>query len=231
MAGLKHFSTSEKERRWELPPLLRTAKLTLHDRTGARPVHPEAGEYVSYPVLIAHTYDVVFPRETGRANELVRHGRGQGQWLTFDGTAMQTNRVKYFRWTPRTARITFMYAVFVPAIFGVVAYQTDVSLCCPSPRVGLDELGADENCDVPGQVGSAGEEEGRFDFRILKHRERKPRSKITNAQLVNKQRRVNGQWIKTTAAVRGSAAGRRNPNMFAITANFSSRDGLHQSLR
>lgn len=40
---------------------------------------------------------------------------------------MQTNRVKYFRWTPRTARITFMYVVFVPALFGIVAYQTDVS--------------------------------------------------------------------------------------------------------
>jgi hypothetical protein len=40
---------------------------------------------------------------------------------------MQTNRVKYFRWTPRTARITFMYAVFVPVLFGIVAYQTDVS--------------------------------------------------------------------------------------------------------
>lgn len=40
---------------------------------------------------------------------------------------MQTNRVKYFRWTPRTARITFMYVVFVPTLFGIVAYQTDVS--------------------------------------------------------------------------------------------------------
>ncbi|KAI1144594.1 NADH:ubiquinone oxidoreductase 6.6kD subunit [Hypoxylon sp. FL0543] len=38
---------------------------------------------------------------------------------------MTTNRHKYFRWTPRTARITFMYAVFVPAIFGIVAYKTD----------------------------------------------------------------------------------------------------------
>ncbi|KAH6661394.1 hypothetical protein BKA67DRAFT_654513 [Truncatella angustata] len=38
---------------------------------------------------------------------------------------MQTNRAKYFRWTPRTARITFMYVVFVPALFGILAYQTD----------------------------------------------------------------------------------------------------------
>ncbi|KAI6082885.1 NADH:ubiquinone oxidoreductase 6.6kD subunit [Hypoxylon rubiginosum] len=38
---------------------------------------------------------------------------------------MTTNRHKFFRWTPRTARITFMYAVFVPMIFGIVAYKTD----------------------------------------------------------------------------------------------------------
>ncbi|KAI2782938.1 NADH:ubiquinone oxidoreductase 6.6kD subunit [Daldinia loculata] len=38
---------------------------------------------------------------------------------------MTTNRHKYFRWTPRTARITFMYAVVVPAILGTIAYTTD----------------------------------------------------------------------------------------------------------
>ncbi|KAF3059532.1 putative nadh:ubiquinone oxidoreductase subunit protein [Daldinia childiae] len=38
---------------------------------------------------------------------------------------MTTNRHKFFRWTPRTARITFMYAIVVPAIFTVVAYTTD----------------------------------------------------------------------------------------------------------
>ncbi|ROT42768.1 hypothetical protein SODALDRAFT_326926 [Sodiomyces alkalinus F11] len=38
---------------------------------------------------------------------------------------MQTNRHVYFRWTPRTARITFMYAVVVPTIMGIIAYKTD----------------------------------------------------------------------------------------------------------
>ncbi|KAI8628598.1 NADH:ubiquinone oxidoreductase 6.6kD subunit [Xylariaceae sp. FL1651] len=38
---------------------------------------------------------------------------------------MTTNRHKYFRWTPRTAGITFVYAILVPSIFGVIAYQTD----------------------------------------------------------------------------------------------------------
>ncbi|KAI1809967.1 hypothetical protein GGS20DRAFT_569441 [Poronia punctata] len=40
---------------------------------------------------------------------------------------MTTNRHKYFRWTPRTAGLTFMYAIVVPSIVGVIAYQTDVS--------------------------------------------------------------------------------------------------------
>lgn len=38
---------------------------------------------------------------------------------------MTANRHNYFRWTPRTARITFMYAVVVPVIIGVIGYKTD----------------------------------------------------------------------------------------------------------
>ncbi|KAI1082181.1 NADH:ubiquinone oxidoreductase 6.6kD subunit [Whalleya microplaca] len=38
---------------------------------------------------------------------------------------MITNRHKYFRWTPRTARISFMYLVVVPAALGYIGYQTD----------------------------------------------------------------------------------------------------------
>lgn len=40
---------------------------------------------------------------------------------------MQRTRHQYFRWTPRTARITFMYVCVVPAIMGYIAYKTDVS--------------------------------------------------------------------------------------------------------
>jgi hypothetical protein len=40
---------------------------------------------------------------------------------------MQSNRYKYFRWTPRTARITFAWVVVVPAMVGYLAYKTDVS--------------------------------------------------------------------------------------------------------
>ncbi|RDW71238.1 NADH:ubiquinone oxidoreductase subunit 2 [Coleophoma cylindrospora] len=38
---------------------------------------------------------------------------------------MAVNRFKYFRWTKRTAGITFAYAVAVPAVVGVLAYMTD----------------------------------------------------------------------------------------------------------
>jgi len=38
---------------------------------------------------------------------------------------MWTNRHKYFRWTPRTARITFAYVVAFPAFIGYLAYTTD----------------------------------------------------------------------------------------------------------
>ncbi len=39
---------------------------------------------------------------------------------------MWTNRYKYFRWTGRTARITFAYTVIVPSIIGYIAYTSDV---------------------------------------------------------------------------------------------------------
>ncbi|KAF7557344.1 hypothetical protein G7046_g6054 [Stylonectria norvegica] len=39
--------------------------------------------------------------------------------------AMQQNRHKFFRWTPRTAKITFVYVFLVPSIMGYIAYRTD----------------------------------------------------------------------------------------------------------
>ncbi|KAK1779195.1 hypothetical protein QBC45DRAFT_411936 [Copromyces sp. CBS 386.78] len=38
---------------------------------------------------------------------------------------MTNNRYKYFRWTPRTARLSFVYMVVVPGIVGYIAYKTD----------------------------------------------------------------------------------------------------------
>ena len=40
---------------------------------------------------------------------------------------MNVNRHKYFRWTPRTAWLTFAYVVVVPAMFGYLGFVTDVS--------------------------------------------------------------------------------------------------------
>lgn len=40
---------------------------------------------------------------------------------------LYVNRHQYFRWTPRTAWLTFAYVVAVPSIFGYLAYTTDVS--------------------------------------------------------------------------------------------------------
>jgi len=38
---------------------------------------------------------------------------------------LNKNRWRYFRWTPRTAFISFMYAGFVPFVTGYVFYKTD----------------------------------------------------------------------------------------------------------
>lgn len=40
------------------------------------------------------------------------------------------NRYKYFRWTPRTAKLTFWYVFAVPTLLGILAFKTEVS-CSP----------------------------------------------------------------------------------------------------
>mgnify|MGYP004729972587 CR=1 FL=1 len=45
---------------------------------------------------------------------------------------MMKTRHHYFRWTPRTAKITFVYVAVIPAIMGYIAYKTDVSLATES---------------------------------------------------------------------------------------------------
>ncbi|KAK3182427.1 hypothetical protein K4F52_006253 [Lecanicillium sp. MT-2017a] len=39
--------------------------------------------------------------------------------------AMTKNRHQYFRWTPRNARLTFLYVAVIPAMMGYLAYKTD----------------------------------------------------------------------------------------------------------
>jgi len=38
---------------------------------------------------------------------------------------LSTNRYKYFRWTPRTAWVTFVYIALVPSIIGYIGYKYD----------------------------------------------------------------------------------------------------------
>lgn len=79
--------------------------------------------------------------------------------------AMSTNRYKYFRWTPRTARITFAYVVAFPAFLGYWAYKTDVSIYSLfySWFHTLVVL-----TGFVGQVGDEGEEEGWYHFWVLR---------------------------------------------------------------
>lgn len=41
--------------------------------------------------------------------------------------AMQKSRHLYFRWTPQTARFTFLMVVAIPTAVGYLAYQTQAS--------------------------------------------------------------------------------------------------------
>ncbi|KAF2232029.1 hypothetical protein EV356DRAFT_506224 [Viridothelium virens] len=40
-------------------------------------------------------------------------------------SSLWVNRHQYFRWTPRTAWLTFAYVIMVPGIFGYMGYVTD----------------------------------------------------------------------------------------------------------
>lgn len=40
---------------------------------------------------------------------------------------MAANRWQYFRWTGRTALISFVYMVAVPSLVGYIGWRTDVS--------------------------------------------------------------------------------------------------------
>ena len=75
-------------------------------------------------------------------------------------TDMMVNRHKYFRWTGRTARITFAYMVAFPAFIGYLAYTTDVR------SLGIKEGGSLLIRSL-GQVGYEGEEERRYYCGIL----------------------------------------------------------------
>lgn len=85
-------------------------------------------------------------------------------WIAMDGMKeltkhpdMIVNRHKYFRWTRRTAFLTTMYVVVVPATLGYFGYITEVSC---HKRGGCEERGdgANVGCRASGRcVGRGGE--------------------------------------------------------------------------
>lgn len=52
---------------------------------------------------------------------------------------MSFNRYKYFRWTPRTALISFNFLILVPTLLTVAAYKTEVGFLGP-PGAALSRL-------------------------------------------------------------------------------------------
>jgi hypothetical protein len=57
---------------------------------------------------------------------------------------MYVNRHKYFRWTPRTAWITFAYVIAFPTFLGYWAYTTDVRYVTMGIRIYLLTLDSGE---------------------------------------------------------------------------------------
>lgn len=74
---------------------------------------------------------------------------------------MMKNRHHYFRWTPRTAKITFIYVAVIPAIMGYIAYKTDVSFCRRA------RYARDESLTAQGTVGLPSEAKGRPHLREI----------------------------------------------------------------
>jgi hypothetical protein len=67
---------------------------------------------------------------------------------------MVVNRHKYFRWTKRTAWISFAYVILVPAMLGTAGYMTDVS------GVLREKLGQKANTGIQGKWEMRGKRRG-----------------------------------------------------------------------
>lgn len=88
---------------------------------------------------------------------------------------MQKNRHMYFRWTPQTARFTFLMVVAIPTAVGYLAYQTQVSR---ARRVNGWTRNGTMLIDT-GLVGSEGEEKGRYGSREVERVLRRRRQDCT----------------------------------------------------
>jgi hypothetical protein len=61
------------------------------------------------------------------SSEYTLLGRRNAQASANTGPDNFVNRHKYFRWTRRTAWLSFAYVMLVPAMLGTAGYMTDVS--------------------------------------------------------------------------------------------------------
>lgn len=86
------------------------------------------------------------------------HNQARVLTLTID---MVTNRHKFFRWTPRTVWITFVYAAGVPLIFYYMGARTEVS--CAWGLLSRHDL-----TTRTGQVRVQREAERRYDCGMVK---------------------------------------------------------------
>ena len=70
-------------------------------------------------------------------------------------------RYRYFRWTPRTVRLSLLYAIAIPGALTYLAYKTEVCFStAPGCAEGRALMGA-------GQVRFEGEAAGGCCFRVL----------------------------------------------------------------
>lgn len=83
---------------------------------------------------------------------------------------MSANRWKYFRWTPRTAWITFVYVVAIPSVVGYIGWSTEVSWLSFSSRL-LSSCPRQRNLlcmtRVIGRGIDGAKETGRFIFWLI----------------------------------------------------------------
>lgn len=68
-------------------------------------------------------------------------------------------RHHYFRWTPRTARLTFIYVALIPTMMGYIAYKTDVSM--------YPAIATTQGLTSEGTVGFPSEAKGRSRLREI----------------------------------------------------------------
>ena len=77
---------------------------------------------------------------------------------------MYVKRHEYFRWTPRTAWLTFVYVAAIPSAFLYLAYSTEVSITLPTQGI---VRRAFTDAIILGQIRLAREAKRRYNCGVL----------------------------------------------------------------